>query len=153
MNPSIVPLTLNIPFESSKTPPLNDLNTRFISTLPISLWFSTTSQWEMLMGYRLNCSDQSERFPFQSSRQPMREILAPSKVHHIQLHVVVHELHTAHVYDAMLLLNNVLKLMYIIEIEGQAEVDVPKVRDSQDKSAEVEQEKQIQAMSYPDTSG
>ena len=81
----------------------------------------------------------------------MREILAPSKAHHIQPHAVVHELHTAHVYDAMLLLNHGLKFTYIIEIEGQAEPDVPKERDSQDKSAEAEQEKQTRVISYPDT--
>ena len=83
----------------------------------------------------------------------MREILAPSNMHHIPPHAVVHKLHTAHVCDAMLLLTHVWKLMYIIETEGQAEVDVPKERDSQDKSAEAEQEEQTQVMSYPDTEG
>ena len=77
----------------------------------------------------------------------MQEILAPSKTHHIQLHAVVRELRTSHVYDAMLLLNHRLKLMYTIGTEGQAEIDVPKERDSRDKSAEVEQETQMNVIS------
>ena len=113
-----MPLTLSIPFQSSKIPPLNDSNTGLALIPSISFLVTTTNQWEILMRYHLNCADQLEYLPFLSLRQPMQEILVLSKVHHIQPHAVVHELRTARVYDVVLLLNHRLKLMYIIEIEG-----------------------------------